>query len=109
MVGLEVGAKGTLVVFHLANDAPIVSRFARDLQASMNMYGILVRPFRQSVVKPEMVGKVMSADALAREARTIATFTSNWLDKELGRSLRIEAVTDTMSPRELMFGFPSLR
>ena len=108
MVVLEVGAKGTVWVYHLASDAPIVERFARDLQAHMNVYGILVRPSSLSAVRPTMVGKVASADAaLAREARTIATFASSWLGKERGSSVRIEAVTDAMGPRRLTFGFPS--
>lgn len=110
MVVLQVGAKGTLWVYHLANDAPLAERFARDLRTNMNMYGVLVRLSRVSTVRPTMVGKVASADAaLAREAGTIATFASNWLDKELGRTVRIQAVTDAVGPQRLTFGFPPLQ
>jgi hypothetical protein len=110
MVVLQVGAKGTLWVYHVVSDAPVAERFARDLQANLNVYGILVRLSRVSTVRPTMVGKVASADAaLAREARTIATFASNWLGKEHGRSVRIEAVTDAVGPQRFTFGFPPPR
>ena len=110
MVGLSVGAKGTVFVYHLASDAPIAERLRRDLQSHMNVYGILVRLAPQAAVRPEMVGKVASGDAvLAREAGTIATFASNWLAKELGRPIRIERVASKVGPGRLTFGLPSLQ
>ena len=78
-------AKGTVVLYHLANDGPIAERLAGDMVAKMSGLGILVRPVRVSVVKPELVGKVVSGDPLAKEALTIASFASSWLTKELGR------------------------
>jgi hypothetical protein len=110
MVGLEVGAKGSLSVYHLESDAPIAERLARDLRPLMNKFGLVVRLSRQSALRPEMVGKVTSDDAgLSREAGVIATFASNWLAKELGRPIRIERVTGKAGPRRLTFGLPSLR
>jgi hypothetical protein len=110
MVVLQVGAKGTLSVFHLASDAAVAARFARDLQSHLNVSGVLVRLVSVSAVRPTMIAKVASADAaLAREAQTIATFTSTWLTRELGRPMRIEAVTDAGGARRLTFGFPSPR
>jgi hypothetical protein len=107
MVVLQVAAKGTVSVYHLANDAPAAQRLARALQSHMNMYGILVRLVPQAAVSPDMVGKVRSAGTLlSREARTIATFTSNWFATELGRTVRIDAVTDPVGPPRLTFGFP---
>jgi hypothetical protein len=102
-------AKGTVVLYHLANDGPIVERLAGDMLAKMSGLGILVRPVRQSVVKPELVGKVVSGEGLAKEALTIAGFASSWLTKELGRPVRIQASTDRMGTREFIFGLPSLR
>ena len=110
MLGLSVGAKGTVFVYHLASDAPIAERLRRDLQSHMNVYGILVRLAPQAAVRPEMVGKVASGDAvLAREAGTIATFASNWLAKELGRPIWIERVASKVGPGRLTFGLPSLQ
>jgi hypothetical protein len=109
-VVLQVGAKGTLWVYHSVEDAPIALRFARDLQSNMNMYGILVRLEGQRTVRAEIVGKVTSVGTLlSREARTIATFTSNWFGREVGRTISIEVVTEPAGPSRLTFGFPSPR
>ncbi|HET9271844.1 MAG TPA: hypothetical protein VFO31_26885, partial [Vicinamibacterales bacterium] len=108
-VVLSSVAKGTVVLFYLANDAPIAERLAEDMRRRMSGLGILVRPVSQSVVKPGLVGKVVSADVLEKDALTIAGFASSWLTKELGRPIRIQASTDKMGARELMFGLPSLR
>ena len=110
-VVLQVGAKGTLFLYYLAADAPIVERFTRALQGNMNLYGILVRPIRLTAPRPTLVGKVASADAmLSREARTIATFTTNWFAKEAGRQLGIETVSNAGGdPRQITFGLPSLQ
>ena len=102
-------AKGTVVLFYLASDAAIAERLAEDMRRRMGGLGILVRPLRQSVVKPGLVGKVVSADVLEKDALTIAGFASSWLTKELGRPIRIQASTDKMGARELMFGLPSLQ
>jgi hypothetical protein len=108
-VVLAAVAKGTVVLYYLANDGPIAERLAGDMVAKMSGLGILVRPVRVSVVKPELVGKVVSGDPLAKEALTIASFASSWLTKELGRPVRIQAATDRMGTREFMFWLPSLR
>lgn len=108
-VVLSSVAKGTVVVFYLANDAPIAERLAEDMRRRMRGLGILVRPLRQSVVKPDLVGKVVSADVLKKDGLTIASFASSWLTKELGRPIRIRASTDKMGARELMFGLPALQ
>ena len=77
----------------------------------MNVYGILVRLESSSKLSPKIVGKVASGDMfLSREARTIATFASTWLAKELGRPIGIEGVTGVGGDaRRLTFGLPSLQ
>jgi hypothetical protein len=102
-------AKGTLLVYHLGDDAPLVDRLAADMMAKMTGLGVLVRPVRQSVLKRDFVGKIVGPDGLAKEGTMMAEFSSSWLTKELGRTVRIRASTDRMGPRELMFWFPSLR
>ena len=111
MVGLEVGAKGTVWVYHFESDASIAERLRRDLQSHVNVYGILVRLESSSKLSPKIVGKVASGDMfLSREARTIATFASTWLAKELGRPIGIQGVTGVGGdPRRLTFGLPSLQ
>ena len=109
MVGLSVGAKGTLSVSYLANDAPIVERLGRDLSARVRRLGVLVRLVRVTAVRPSLVGKVVSGTDLSKEASSIATFASSWLTTESGRSVSVEAVTLDMAPKQLTFLFPSLQ
>jgi hypothetical protein len=108
---LEVGAKGTLFLYYLAPDAPTAERFSRALQANANLYGILVRPIRLTAPRPELVGKVASADDLLfKEAVSLAGFARTWFAQETGRQLRIVGVSNAGGDsRQIMFGLPSLR
>jgi hypothetical protein len=108
---LDVGAKGTLVLYYLAADAPTAERFARALQTNANPYGVLVRPIRLVAPRPELVGKVASADDLLfKEAVSLAAFARNWFAQETGRQLRIVGVSNAGGDsRQITFGLPSLQ
>jgi hypothetical protein len=111
MVVLMVYARGTLWLYRTDKSSPLADRFARELQSEhLNTYGIVLRIVRQSAVRPELLGKVETRDpTLAREARSIAAFASNWLGKELGRPNSVDSFTGTGGdPRRLTFGLPAL-
>jgi len=108
---LEVGAKGTLLLYYLAEDAPTAERFARALQVNADLYGVLVRPIRLTAPRPELDGKVASADALLhKEAQALTGFARNWFAKETGRQLRLALAPNAGGDsRRITFGLPSLQ
>jgi hypothetical protein len=110
-VVLQAVAKGTLLLYHLAADAAAAERFTRALQPNLNLMGILVRPIRLTAPRPELVGKVASADDfLNKEALTIAGLARSWFAKQAGRQPRIEVVSNAGgNSRQITFGLPSLQ
>jgi hypothetical protein len=110
-VVLDAGARGIVFLYHSAADAAMADRLARALRPRTEALGILVNLLQvRTTVSPELRGTVSTnGTALIREARTVASLASDWLTKEVGRAVPIEATDNgTMGPQRLVLGFRSL-
>jgi hypothetical protein len=107
-VVLDVVGRGTLIVEYAEGDRLVVGRLARSLRDTLSE-GVALRLRPVATVRKATIGRVIvSEDALAREAATIARLVSSFLTKETGRSTTVPTVTDGLAPpRIILFGLPS--